>query len=303
MARDHYIPQFYLRNFEISSNKGWVFSYKRKTRPRPKAIRSIAYEEDYYDLKVPHEELPIDNVDRLLKLTEQSSSPIISKLLKDPSFSLTPEEFSDFIWFMALMAIRTPFFREYLANFATAWTDKEFKKFAEDKEAFMALGTKDGAENEPERREAARQALLSGELILDLKRGEQSEDWLMGLQLDQANTFVKILASKHWHLVESDNSRVFVTSDHPVVLTPSPYHGSAPRIGNLEGWFLFPLSPRRALLLANEKLGSKVVSLGREKMLEYQWYTITRCHLSVFSNLLSNDFQKILDQTEEGELL
>lgn len=303
MAKDHYIPQFYLRNFEIPSCKGWVYSYKRKMQPKPKAIRSIACEEDYYDLKIPHEELPVDNVDNILKLTENSSSPIISKLLTASSFSLTPEEFSDFIWFVAMMAIRTPFFREYMVNFATAWTDREFKKFAADKDAFNALDHKDGKERNPELREQARQALINDELDLNLVRGGQSEDWVVGLQLDQAKTFVRIFNSKYWHIVESDSSRVFVTSDHPVILTPSPYHGPVPRIGNLEGWFLFPLSPRRALLLANEKLGNKVIQLSRDKMLEYQWYTITRCHLSVFSHLLSKDFQKVLDQTEEGELL
>jgi hypothetical protein len=51
MAKDHYIPQFYLRNFEIPGRTGWVYSYRRGMKPLPKAIRSIACEEDYYDFK------------------------------------------------------------------------------------------------------------------------------------------------------------------------------------------------------------------------------------------------------------
>lgn len=76
MAKDHYIPQFYLRNFEIPGRTGWVYSYRRGMKPLPKAIRSIACEEDYYDFKTVAESMPVDNFDRLLRLTEDQRRPL-----------------------------------------------------------------------------------------------------------------------------------------------------------------------------------------------------------------------------------
>jgi hypothetical protein len=301
MAKDHYIPQFYLINYEIRGRTGWVYSYRRGMKPLPKAIRSIACEEDYYDLKTVAESLPVDNFDRLLRLTEESTSPVITELLKAPSFSLTEKQFTDLRWFISLMGFRTPLSRESLAAFTREWTDKEFKAFAADKKGFDSLGG--GASEDPALRESARQALLNGDLILNLKRGGETEDFLMARQLEQASTFADILAYKKWHLIESDCSRVFMTSDHPVVLLPSPHHTPGMRVGNVDGWFILPLSPKRALLLANDRLGDKVMPIKREKMIEYQWYITTRCHLSVFSHLRSMEFQETLDQTAEGEIL
>ena len=51
-------------------------------KPVPKAIRSIASEEDYYDLTTVAESLPVDNFDRLLRLTEESTSPVTTELIK-----------------------------------------------------------------------------------------------------------------------------------------------------------------------------------------------------------------------------
>src|SRR5947209_4826037 len=42
MASDHFIPQFYLRHFQIAGRQGWIYSYKRGMKPKPIAIKSVA---------------------------------------------------------------------------------------------------------------------------------------------------------------------------------------------------------------------------------------------------------------------
>jgi Protein of unknown function (DUF4238) len=51
MAKDHFFPQFYLRNFQIPAEPGLIFEYRRNEAPKAVAIKTVAQEEDYYDLK------------------------------------------------------------------------------------------------------------------------------------------------------------------------------------------------------------------------------------------------------------
>ena len=47
MPNDHYVPQFYLRNFGIPRKPAYVWSYIRNGSPREKAIKSVASIDDY----------------------------------------------------------------------------------------------------------------------------------------------------------------------------------------------------------------------------------------------------------------
>lgn len=303
MARDHQVPQFYLRNFQIPSQPGLIYSYKRKLKPLPLSVRKVAQEEDFYDLKDPSNPLPRDNVDAIFKMSEHEASRIIGKLLTASSFSLSKEDFGHLIWFVALQAFRTRFAREAVANHELALEDRRFQKLAQDKDAYTKRGQDEADEAELELRERSRQAFLSGDIYLTLVRGGNTEDHLMGIQLGLVKKLVPMLGRKHWRILETDDSRPFITSDHPVVTIPSPRHHPGMSVGYTTGWILLPLSPKRALLITNEWFPNEVMIITQEKMREYQWYIITRCYQSVFSHVLCEEYQKILDTTVEGEVI
>jgi hypothetical protein len=303
MARNHQVPQFYLRNFQIPANPGLFYSYKRNLRPKPLPIAKVAQGEDYYDLKTPTIPLPVDNVDKIFKMSEDAAAPIIRSLITASRFDLAPEDFGELIWFVALQAFRTPLARESMANLNIAFTEREFKKFATDKEAFATL-KRTGGDQDSELREKARLALLNDELRLNLKRGGQTEDYLMGLQLGIVNKPAPILGRKFWHILETTNARPFITSDHPTVLLPSPQYRPGMAVGYADGWLMLPLSPKRALLLTNKRYSKDVMAIKKEeKMREYKWYVITQCYQSVFSHHLEGEYQTILDSTVEGETI
>jgi hypothetical protein len=125
----------------------------------------------------------------------------------------------------------------------------------------------------------------------------------MGQGVYIAQELAQILYKKHWHLIESDNSRPFLTSDHPVVLLPARHHKPGMPVGYYDGRIMLPLTPKRALLMTNNPLKNQIIKIGEEKMRELQWYTITRCYQLVYSHIESEEFQQILDGTEEGEVI
>src|SRR5258708_630870 len=116
MAKDHYVPRFLLRNFQIPGRRGWVWSYRRNLSPRPMAIKTIAQEEDYYDIKSVVPGVDKDEVDRLLAFSENAAAPIVTRLLNATSSSLSREEHDNLVGFVGLLATRTPAMRETLAS-------------------------------------------------------------------------------------------------------------------------------------------------------------------------------------------
>jgi Protein of unknown function (DUF4238) len=303
VPRDHLVPQFYLKNFQIDTKPGWIYSYIRGYQPIAKAIRAVAYEGGYYEIKVPPSGVPSNSVDRLLQRTETTASPIIDQLLKEPISSLSDDQKMELSGFMALLSQRTRFAREGFVNIFEALSEKAYKNYISNDERFLQLAREAGQDNPPEELLKSRDLYLDGQITGELVRGGETEDYFLKLELEVAETVMDCLYAKHWHLIETDSSRVFLTSDHPIVLLPSPHHRPPMSVGYRNGHIMLPLSPTRALLLTNEPLSKEMIKVGRDKMREYQRYTITRSYKSVFSNIFSKGFQRILESMKQGEII
>jgi hypothetical protein len=84
---------------------------------------------------------------------------------------------------------------------------------------------------------------------------------------------------------------------------PTIRHTPAMHFGYGDGNLLVPLSPQRAIMFTDKPWGrQKIVYIFENKMAEFQFYTITQCQKSVFSHINSQEFQGILDSTEEGKI-
>jgi hypothetical protein len=278
-----------------------IYSYKRKLKPKAISIRLVAQQEDYYDLKRNDPSVDKDGVDQLLWMSEQNSAPIITRLLTAPSLSLSGEEKGHLSWFVGLMALRTEFAREMLISLQTAFHNRDIKKMLKDDKEFQEL-IKANPDAKIEELEMARKGFLEDDLKLEFGRGGETEDHFMGQQLGFANDIVKIIQHKHWNLIETNNSRSFLTSDNPVVTMPAPHHTPDMPFGYADGDVLLPLSPKRALFFTNRPLANKIIQIHRNKMPEFQFYSITQCQSSVFSHVASQEFQRVLDITEEGKV-
>jgi hypothetical protein len=132
MAKDHFVPRFYLRNFQIPAEPGRIFQYQRKKNPEAVEIKGIAQEEDYYDLKADAPQVKKDLVDRLLGKAEKSSAGVLQKLLEAANIKLTSNERGYLAWFIALLAARTPFQRNRFASLDIALREVGIKEMLKD---------------------------------------------------------------------------------------------------------------------------------------------------------------------------
>src|ERR1044072_8251428 len=116
MASDHFIPQFYLRHFQIAGRQGWIYSYKRGMKPKPIAIKSVACEDDYYTLKAKEINVPRNTPNEFLTGGESVAAPILKRLLIASKLDLSIKEKAILSHFIGYLTVRTPVARERALN-------------------------------------------------------------------------------------------------------------------------------------------------------------------------------------------
>jgi hypothetical protein len=82
---------------------------------------------------------------------------------------------------------------------------------------------------------------------------------------------------------------------------PSPYD-LRQGMGFIDGDVLFPLSPKRALWLTNRYYADTVLTIPKDLMRKFQFYSIAYCDTSVFAHENLADVKRVLDSTEYGHL-
>src|SRR5689334_5453227 len=116
MASDHFIPQFYLRHFEIPTRPKYIYSYKRGLRPKARAIRGLACVEDYYTLKGDDVLVSPTMPDEFFSMSEDAAAPILKNLLNAPRLKLSDSERIILSLFIAHLSLRTPVARARAIN-------------------------------------------------------------------------------------------------------------------------------------------------------------------------------------------
>ena len=162
--------------------------------------------------------------------------------------------------------------------------------------------------------EAARQAVLENSDDFYIEYGEGAEDFFLGTALGIASTQQNALNAKNWNLLESPAEN-FVTSDHPVVLLRPEGFPPLVAIGFEQARILFPISPKRCLILSNESVpkeywkrcllnciqhpiktfGSqqrRVIEIDEGEAWAINQSIISQAHESVFSKELSAELER-----------
>jgi Protein of unknown function (DUF4238) len=231
MAKDHYVPQFYLRSFSPWGKQNQIYLYRRGLAPELVGIGSVACDEDYYE----------DKVDKTLSKHEMQSAPIIKKLLDAPKVDLNEKERKRLSAFIGTLANRTPNSQERLHK-GHSFFRGSLEEFFADKEDFFRSEKGHGFSGTDEELEAKRLALLEGAKESYLTYNPTKTDVnLTETALELADDTQGVIEGRQWHLLESTTSRVFVTSDNPVVLTRPRYEPLWSAIGIKQGSVLLPL--------------------------------------------------------------
>jgi Protein of unknown function (DUF4238) len=187
MAKDHYVPQFYLRNFSPSQTAKQIYQYRRGDKPELVTINRVACEVEYYPGRVDKAHLP-----------------------REPS---------------------------------------------------------------------------------------KSDAVLIKVALDIAKDTAAIIEGRHWRLLESTTSRVFVTSDNPLLLTRPEFDFFWRVIGLRPGSVLLPLSPKRCLLIDDSKGGDALIPIDPEKVDQINHFVMRNADKALFANLSSKTIAAAFDRT------
>lgn len=294
-TNDHYVPQFYLRNFKsrTNSNESFIYVYGQRETIYETNIRNIASIKGFYTIEDKITKEPSKLVENLMTSVEDRAAPLINNKLLKLDLNLTEEERKYLNFFFALLYTRTEGFRQIQAELTKAQNKELIRASGQNKEYFRKLIDKTGINLEIEQLEKLRQSVINFDkhFTLEVSGGEA---FFLKLALELTNDFLPIFRSKHYQLLHSDSSFVFCTSDNPVsIVTENKLYGKG-----LTGSILLPLSPTICLLLTNKPIKKRVLSVGDKKIRKINDCIIYSANKIIMSNLHSKTLQRIINNVD-----
>jgi hypothetical protein len=175
MANDHYVPQFYLREFCIPNKGGELVLYRRNKPPRRIGVSKVASDKDYYSLKSDTPGVDKRVIDKLFTDIETASAPILKKLLTATKIDLSDAEREQLSLFIGCLASRTPFARQGLRNLDSTMNLHLMKMSAGNKTEFYGHMRENGSTETDEQLEEFRQHVLGGGMSVEYK--PESDDY------------------------------------------------------------------------------------------------------------------------------
>lgn len=299
MAKHHYVPQCYLRNFSVSRDPNRIYAYQRNRKPFLTTTKSIAAKNDFYIFVDQLTGKESDALEKVFSKLEDIVSHLIEKLNNTDFLKLTNREKSDLAEFIGYLHTRNLSFRQRTKNLQSEFMQLLMTIKAQHKEAFKEDIKKAGIKIESEKElEELRKFILSKNYEIEWKGGD---DYFLRLSLELANAINPIIFYKEWHLIESNSSRVFITSDNPVSLIRPRKLPQFYGVGFINGIIVLPISPKRCFLLKDKKENKSVIKVGRRTVDFINIHTMFYAHKFIFSNIKSKDIQNMFNGTIEGE--
>jgi hypothetical protein len=218
---EHYVPQFYLRNFSVGNNGKSLFCFDKCTSKRFIVnVRKIACEKYFYDVTKADQLVEIN-----LAKTESMLGAAYDKLItKKDLNSLSWTDRVSIANFVAVQELRTREMREFLGDMVRQFT----VKLSEHK--------------------------LSDDIkkqLEEINKAEYPKEFQIRM-FQNVKEFSDTILSMKWILIENNTKMLFWTSDHPI----NRYNPKKDILGNL-GYLssgiqiFFPLTPLLSLCLCD----------------------------------------------------
>lgn len=246
----HFVPQFYLRNFTIRGEKSLVWEFDKQNgrfSKAPRSIRSICARYRYYRQV---REDGIEEPDRLehgfSRELERKIAPLFKSVLyrlgegKD-TLELTPFEYGQFCYAIAIQYTRVPSFRDKMALFMKLRSEQIFDQTVESQRKDGSLPPK------------------VDELLQKEKPKVIIEEWgTIKTMIEAAVSVSNALMDKTPGFFRASPDNCFITSDNPVSYYVRDYERYdikqiEPVHPNAE--VFFPLSQRNAVVFFPHKSG------------------------------------------------
>lgn len=204
----HFVPQYYLRGFTIPEKKSLIWEFdkqKGQFSKSPKSVRTICSRHRYYrQVREDGTEEPDMLEHGFSREIERKVAPLYKALLArisdgNDEVYLTPDEYGQFCYSVAIQYTRVPYFRDKMADFMKLHAEQRFDEIVESQR-------KDGT--------------LPPEVDEMLQTGNHTviiEDWgTIKTMLEAAVTVANGLMDKTPGFFRASTGNYFVTSDNPV---------------------------------------------------------------------------------------
>lgn len=259
LKKQHFLPQFYMRNFGIWNTSNHqneakligLFNKRNKRLVFNASIKDQAFKKYYYDND--------GEVEKVLSLMEGNAAPLIKRIIAENKLPANNQEISSLLTFIALTHYRNPI------QASTILTQQEDLKSLVD---------------EAVKKENGR--LATDITPLPLKNVIL---FLLSLTLDTK----KMLSDLAVRLVINETDRPFITSDNPVILYNQltelkKWHFSGYGIVSKGLQIFFPLSPKHMVILYDD-WAYKFVKRGNvESAVIHDANTISQLNILQFKN-------------------
>lgn len=299
---DHWVPQCYLRNFSISGDNEKVYLYERGKFPIPTGINNVAAENNRYTFINKETGKKSRDVEKMLCILEGAAAPALKKIAQEKKLeNLDASEYGALLQFIAFLATRGPTFENISKNLY-----KEiFKRFMEIRaqnpkillEEFKKIGITFKSSEEFEK---MRKSLLDlDNLNFEITGGKGK------FFKHAAETAVKLTdifyKEKGLFLLVSNNERVFITSDNPVVLQIPPDIPWWLAGGYKYGTVIVTISPQVCLVLRSRPLKQEVIYINATQVDGINNSIMKSARRQVYSNLSSKSIKQRYDLCSVGE--
>lgn len=302
MANDHYIPRFYLKNFETPSRRGHVLVYRRGRKPELRGVRSVCSANDFYKLKSKDVKIDRNAPDEFLTRMESDAAPIINRVLTAPKLKLSDKEIAVLAFFFGFLAVRTPVMRERAVNAKKATRLAMLKAVAEDKNGYIRFALEHDLAKTEEEAENYRQVTLEPEKNFITSLVGDVDDFSLQQAFRSGDKITQAFLRKHWILIEAPSTTFFMTSDNPVVMLAPDNLRPGMDINYFNASILIPISPKRALLLSNQVATDGVWIPSSVQMSNLVRQIIIFGYESIFAHKLCPLIQKSFESVPFGEI-
>jgi len=245
IINQHYVPQFYLRNFSNNGENIWVYDKFNNNKFHPN-VKNVACERFFYDVSDIDSAAGVDQfMEKYFYPLEESTKTVIDEIcesIKRKNFSrLNSEQRISLAQYIALQYMRTKESRNRIIELYEKFIEESFRNYIKLKNSDLAdakfeIGIKKTME-----------ATLHSTALLDY---------------DHLQTISHIIYNHIWVLFENSTPIPLYTSDHPIVKHNHPKQPIRIRYGFGSGGIeiAFPISPSCMISIFERKSYEKLRS-------------------------------------------
>lgn len=301
-ARQHFVPQFYLRRFINSSGLIEVLDVSKRVILDPRAPKAVCYERFFYGAKTGEADEVSQQIEQLFQRWEDSIAkriePIIDKLLNHSQ--IDHEEKWTISFLMSMLWIRGPAMREQV-NQLSEQVMKSVNKFQFSHQSaddlLDRIDRKTGKATTPEMRERLKRMMIDGDYTIEFNNASHLQ------MFKNFDGFANLFHGQDWIVYITKSDKKFTTSDNPItVVFPEKKGWYGPTF--LERTHYFPLTPE-ILIHARYPENFAGKKLRRKTLFKQNDFDILKLNLTTSNHAIQyaygHSFEDILQAVERWE--